>query len=315
MRGQRPAELVLGSVQLGLAYGAANRTGKPSHDAAVALVRRAVDAGITTIDTARAYGDSEQRLGAALSAADCIRIVTKLSPLSELDETASSTAIERAVDASIETSLAALRRTHLDGLLLHRARHLTAWNGAVWKRLREWQARGAIAALGVSIQTPAELHTALGFSGVVHVQLPFNLLDWRWREAGAIAALEKRADVTVHVRSVFLQGLLAANDPQIWPAIPGLDPHRLTATLRDGVASLGRESCADLCLAYVRGQPWVDGVVIGMETVRQLETNLRLCACAPLTAVECARIEAMIPRVREMLLNPALWPARLEAAQ
>jgi aryl-alcohol dehydrogenase-like predicted oxidoreductase len=315
MRGQRAAELVLGSVQLGLAYGAANRTGKPSHDAAVALVRRAVDAGITTIDTARAYGDSEQRLGAALSAADRIRIVTKLSPLSELAENASSATVERTVDASIETSLAALRRTHLDCLLLHRAQHLTAWNGAVWNRLREWQARGAIAALGVSIQTPAELRTALGFSDVVHVQLPFNLLDWRWREAGVVAALESRTDVTVHVRSVFLQGLLAANDPRLWPAVPSLDPHDITTILHGAVAALGRESCADLCLAYVRGQSWIDGVVIGMETECQLETNLQLCSRPSLTDTECTHIEAIIPRVSEMLLNPALWPAKLEAAQ
>jgi len=31
--------------------------------------------------------------------------------------------------------------------------------------------------------------------------------------------------------------------------------------------------------------------------------------------VEYARVESMIPRIGEMLLNPALWPARLEAAQ
>jgi hypothetical protein len=41
MRTGRPAELVVGSAQLGLVYGAANRTGKPTRDAAVKLVRRA----------------------------------------------------------------------------------------------------------------------------------------------------------------------------------------------------------------------------------------------------------------------------------
>ena len=67
MRKARPAELVLGSVQLGLAYGAANRTGKPSRGQACRLVSRAVDAGITKFDTARAYGDAEERLGEALA--------------------------------------------------------------------------------------------------------------------------------------------------------------------------------------------------------------------------------------------------------
>ncbi|MEI9932702.1 MAG: aldo/keto reductase [Rhizomicrobium sp.] len=53
----------MGSVQLGLAYGAANRTGKPSHEEALRLVARATEGGISQFDTARAYGDSEDRLG------------------------------------------------------------------------------------------------------------------------------------------------------------------------------------------------------------------------------------------------------------
>ena len=84
MREQRSAELVLGSVQLGVAYGAANRTGKPAHGAALQLVRRAADAGISQFDTARAYGDSEERIGEALEGRKAIRTITKLSPLNEL---------------------------------------------------------------------------------------------------------------------------------------------------------------------------------------------------------------------------------------
>jgi aryl-alcohol dehydrogenase-like predicted oxidoreductase len=84
MREPRPAELVLGSVQLGVPYGAANRTGKPTRAAALRLVTRAVDAGITKFDTARAYGDSEDRLGEALRTRKAIRTITKLSPLADL---------------------------------------------------------------------------------------------------------------------------------------------------------------------------------------------------------------------------------------
>src|ERR1700742_2978212 len=156
MRNARPAELVLGSVQLGLAYGAANRTGKPSQDAALKLVHRAADAGITKFDTARAYGDSEDRLGEALCERKGVRTVTKLSPLSELEPNASREAVRAAVDASIATSLSALRREKLDCLLLHRAAHMFAFNGAVWDRLLEYLEDGTVLALGVSVQNPAE---------------------------------------------------------------------------------------------------------------------------------------------------------------
>src|ERR1700761_8318699 len=114
MRGQSPPELVLGSVQLGLAYGAANRTGKPSREAALRLVGQAIDGGISQFDTARAYGDSEDRLGEALSNRKSVRTITKLSPLSDLAPDAARADVRNAVDASIEESLSALRRERLD---------------------------------------------------------------------------------------------------------------------------------------------------------------------------------------------------------
>jgi spore coat polysaccharide biosynthesis protein SpsF len=308
MRSQRPAELVLGSVQLGLDYGAANRTGKPSHEAALRLVRRAAASGVKTFDTARAYGDSEERLGEALAVTKPVRTITKLSPLTDLGERPDRHAVTAAVDASIEQSRFAHQREKLDCVLLHRAAHMTAFDGAVWTRLLELRRKGIVASLGVSVQSPSEALMALAAQDVDHIQLAFNILDWRWREAGVIAAIRKRGDVTVHARSIFLQGLLAANDPAPWPRITGVDPAAILATISDCAQRLGRESAADLCLAYARGQDWIDGTVIGMETEAQLDANLRLSVKPPLSAEDCAWIEKTVPRVPERLLDPAQWP-------
>jgi spore coat polysaccharide biosynthesis protein SpsF len=308
MRDARPAELVLGSVQLGLDYGAANRTGMPSHGAALKLVHRAADAGITKFDTARAYGESENRLGEALETRNGIRTVTKLSPLSELAPHASRDEVREAVDRSVWASLLALRRAKLDCLLLHRASHMFAFNGWVWERLIEHLEQGTMLSLGVSVQTPAETLSVLDCTDVSHIQMPFNLLDWRWRESGAIARIRQRAHLTVHVRSVFLQGILAADDPAVWPKVDGVNAPDLVDFVSELARQFERTSTADLCLAYARGQDWVDGVVVGMETEDQLETNLRLSARAPLSAEDCARIESLVPRVPAQLLNPAEWP-------
>jgi spore coat polysaccharide biosynthesis protein SpsF len=77
--------------------------------------------------------------------------------------------------------------------------------------------------------------------------------------------------------------------------------------LADIAAEYGRDGVADLCLAYARGQDWIDGVVVGMETEDQLDENLRLFVRAPLSAQDCAAIRRRIPRLPERLLNPALW--------
>ena len=305
------AEFVLGSAQLGLSYGAANRTGKPSRTAALALVRRAADAGIRQFDTARAYGDAEERLGEALSGRP-VATVTKLSPLSELGEASALADIVAAVDASIAQSCAALRQAQLDCLLLHRAAHLTLFDGAIWQRLRDHVHAGTIRRLGVSVQSPAEAAEALTHPEVEHIQLPFNLLDWRWREAGIIAKLEARPDVVVHARSVFLQGLLASGDPHLWPAIVGVDASAVLSKIADLAHELERDDAADLCLAYARGQDFINGVVIGLETEQQLDRNLRLVLKRPLNPDECRLVEASLPRLPEQLLNPALWPPRQE---
>jgi spore coat polysaccharide biosynthesis protein SpsF len=307
MRDARAPELVLGSVQLGLTYGAANRTGKPSRPQALRLVSRAADAGITQFDTARAYGDAEERLGEALAGNKSVRTITKLSPLTNLPDNASPHLARAAVDASIAESLAALRKDRLDCLLLHRATHMTSHGGAIWNHLIDYVQDGTIASLGVSVQSTAEAMQALDCRDVRHVQLPYNLLDWRWHADGVIERLCTRPDTTIHVRSVFLQGILAS-DASVWPRIDGVDATAILALLTEFAKDFGRESVADLCLAYVRGQKWVDGVVVGLETEDQLDTNIRLFIRPPLTIGQCALLKSRMPRLPETLLNPALWP-------
>jgi aryl-alcohol dehydrogenase-like predicted oxidoreductase len=307
MRANRPAELVMGSVQLGLAYGAANRSGKPARETALKLVRRAADAGVTQFDTARSYGDAEERLGDALASRRSFTI-TKLSPLAELEADASRERVRAAVDASIRASCAALKRQSLDCLLLHRASHMTAFDGAVWRRLIEHLKDGKIAKLGVSVQSPAEALEALSRAQVEHIQLPFNVLDWRWHEAGVIDVIRARAHLTVHARSIFLQGILATRDASLWPRIVGVDARSVVAWLDETARDYSRESPADLCLAFARGQDWIDGVVVGQETSEQLDANLRLATRPPLSAQDCARIEAARPRMPVEFLDPAQWP-------
>ncbi|HSZ73426.1 MAG TPA: aldo/keto reductase [Rhizomicrobium sp.] len=303
----RPAELVLGSVQLGLAYGAANRTGKPSREAALSLVRRAADAGISTFDTARCYGDSEERLGEAFAGRKPIRAITKLSPLTDLPPNATKEEVRNAVDASIVQSLLALQRKHLDCLLLHRASHIKAFGGAIWNRVVEHYKAGTVRALGVSVQNPAEVFMVLEHREVQHIQLPFNLFDWRWKERGVTSRLKAHHDITVHARSVFLQGILATRDPSVWPDIEGVNAEELVHLIGKLAREFGRESPADLCMAYARAQDWIDGVVIGMETEAQLDANLRLSVKPPLSMEDRAWLETMLPRVPERLLDPARW--------
>ncbi len=292
MRKQRAAELVLGSVQLGLSY-AASKTGKPARAPALRMVDPAT---------------GENNLGDALRARHAVRTITRLSELSDLAPRTSRDDVRAAVDASILASLDELQKSRLDCLLLHSAAHITAFEGAVWERLIERLDDGSVQTLGVAVQSPEEAAAALDCAEVQHLQMPFNILDWRWRETGIIDRIGARENLTVHIRGVFLQGLLAAGEPSAFPPVHGLDARALVKTLQSLAREFKRESVADLCVAYVRGQDWVEGVALGMETEEQLDANLRLFLRHPLSPADCGRIEKKIPRVPARLLDPAQWP-------
>ena len=313
VRGKPHSVLVLGTAQLGLKYGRANITGCPSEDQAVLIVKKAIEHGVTHIDTARAYGHSERRIGLVLESGyrSALTVVTKLDPLESLLPDAPESWARKAVDASVFRSCRELRKPHLDVLLVHRAAHLDSHGGVIWTRLCELRDQGVIGALGVSVQSVDEAMLALVNPDVQYIQLPFNVLDRRWLDPTFQEALRVRSDVVVHGRSPLLQGLLATDDPTMWPQVPGVDLRLILSKLQALAERLRRRDVVDLSLAYVRGQKWIHGVVLGVERVEQLIDAARLMCTPPLTPAECKIVEEEIEGGPEALVNPALWSSKL----
>ncbi|MCU1270544.1 MAG: Spore coat polysaccharide biosynthesis protein synthetase-like protein [Acidobacteriaceae bacterium] len=300
------SQLVLGTAQLGMVYGWVNSAGKPSKQDAVAIVRHAIAHGVNVIDTARSYGDAETVLGEALMGSwrSRARVVTKLD-ITGIREGRPKSDIRLRVDASIDASCRALRSDRLDTLMLHNWAHHDLCRGAVWQRLREHQAEGRISILGASVYQPHEAVAALADPTVQHLQIPMNVLDWRWRPL-LKRAIAERPDVIVHARSALLQGILV-HPADRWPVVPGFNSADCARKLRAMAEKFGREDIADLCLAYVRSLPWITSVVVGCETLEQLEQNLQLFLRPELKSEEVEELERMLPKAPEELLNPAKW--------
>ena len=215
------------------------------------------------------------------------------------------------VDASLAQSCEALGTDQLDTLLLHRVHHHDSWGGAVWERLLELCDQGKIAALGVSVYEPQDALRLLQDPNVKHIQIPMNLLDWRWRASQIQETLTRRPDVVVHARSAFLQGLLV-NAAEYWPACGDFDAASCIRRLQELVRMFERRSIADLCLAYVRAQSWIASVVVGCETFSQLQQNLELFRLSKLTQEECREVNRCLPIAPEVLLNPSRWGSHSE---
>jgi aryl-alcohol dehydrogenase-like predicted oxidoreductase/spore coat polysaccharide biosynthesis protein SpsF (cytidylyltransferase family) len=300
--------MTLGTVQLGMEYGVVNHAGKPRRSEAIAIVRRAIAHGVTALDTARSYGDSEQILGEALTGAwsSRVEVITKLDTLTSVPPDASADQVRAAVERSVNNSCEALGTNRLATLLLHRWGHHDAWRGAAWRHLLELRDNGRIARLGVSISEPAEAFAALQDPDIQHLQLPVNVLDSRWKAHGIDRELAGRPDVVVHARSTFLQGILL-HPADCWPVSQDYDAPSCVQRLHGLARKFDRENVADLCLAYVRSLSWVTSLVVGCETMSQLEQNLKSFRLPELTSEQCGEVEQYLSVAPDDLLNPSKW--------
>ncbi|OYT96223.1 MAG: hypothetical protein CFE49_08545 [Pseudomonas sp. PGPPP3] len=180
--------------------------------------------------------------------------------------------------------------------------------GEVWRRLLAHKSAGLIGDLGVSVQGPGELSVALKCPEIRYIQMPFNLLDWRWEAViPELLAAKASRNVTVHVRSALMQGLLPSRNEALWRHANVDSSEAVICWLEQQVARCARKSVADLCLGYVNAQAWVDGVAIGMENIAQLYDNIELFNHLALTDEQVANIRMSRPRLLETTLNPALW--------
>lgn len=299
--------IMLGTAQLGGRYGIANQSGQPSDDEARSILDYALTHGITWVDTARSYGDSEARIGSALDGISTSEshVVTKLASLSGLADDAKSHEVANAIDSSIFRSCHALRRQYLDVVMFHRASDVARWNGAAIEHIEELIDEGVVGELGASVYSPEEAIRCIADERIRHLQIPFNLLDGRWTGGAFQAAVNQRPDLKVHVRSVFLQGLLVS-DESLWPEWVA-SRKLITRQIGEMAAALSRRNTADLCMAYVRAFAWVTTIVLGVERREQLEELLQSAKKRPLSLDEVAKVKAALTNIPERLLDPSKW--------
>lgn len=291
-------DLILGTVQLGMPYGIAGPREGVSRDEALAILRHAHARGIRCLDTAAGYGESEQRIGESLGEAEDLRVITKLCAL----DASSPRSPEEQVRASVQASLERLHRQHLDVVLVHRPGDLLGDSGeSVWRTLQVLREEGHIGQIGVSVYRGAEIDALLSRYSLEVIQLPLNLLDQRLLASGYLDRLNERG-VTVHLRSLFLQGLLLLDGPlpdHFAPLRPVLT--RLREELdRRGLRPL------EAALGFARALPQADGVVIGVDSIAQLDEILACWHKAQ--EVELDWTDYAIDD--ERLLDPSYWPAR-----
>lgn len=293
------SKLCLGTAQLGMSYGINNRIGKPTFPESQAIVKTALASGITCFDTAPEYGDSEKILGQCLENVDKQGLVF-ISKLPPTNWDLSASEVITNVSTTITKTCHDLGIPKISFYLFHRFQDIQKENGLLLRELKKNQGNGSIGSIGVSIYTPQEAEITLSIQELEVIQFPFNLLDKRLLFNGFLKRAKKKKKILL-ARSVFLQGLFFKKD--LPTHLSHFKPYQ------QAIAHIALEanlSIEELALRYVLNIEEIDSVLIGIETVQQLQANINILNKGKLPQTVIDAIHA-IESPPETIINPSLW--------
>jgi len=282
---------VLGGAQLGLPYGILNGGETLSREEVARILDTAVDHGIDSIDTAIAYGQSESIIGE--TSQNRFNIISKLPPLP-----VDISNVSEWVHSQVQGSLSRLKCTSLDALLLHRPQDLTGAQGVeLYAAIKSLMAEKMIDRFGVSIYSPDDLEGIIGTFDIHVVQAPLNVFD---RRILGVTDQLSALNIEVHVRSVFLQGVLIAS--------PQDRPHRFEpwsehfALFDEWVRSSGMSAMA-CCMGFALQQPGIAKLVIGTTSAESLDEIMNS------TPNSVLKVPTHLQSSVEQLIDPRFWNA------
>jgi len=157
-------------------------------------------------------------------------------------------------------------------LLLHNSNSLLSSNGnEIYKGMKNIKKEGLSKKIGISIYDFNTLKKILNKFELNLVQAPLNILDQRLLQTGWLQRLKKRK-IEVHVRSVFLQGILLSTYSKLPKKLK-----KLSKSLIMFEKWLIKNNYTPLqaCISLVFGQQKLDGVIMGFDSKNQLNQILK----------------------------------------
>jgi aryl-alcohol dehydrogenase-like predicted oxidoreductase len=266
---ERLSKLGLGTAQLGLDYPNTDPRGRSPEIEVADILQMAARAGLPQLDATVAFGAAERALGRALPRPNPFRTVIK---------TARADRGPDFVEVEARASLARMGLERAYAVVVQSAGDLFGPFGqALWDRLKQLRDEGLFDRIGVSVYASDDpLGVVRRFKPDI-VQAPASLLDQRLLVSGELAQVAELG-VEVHLRSIFLQGLLF------------LPPDRVPAELRGASGRLsrvrrmiaeGRSDPLQAALGFALSRPEASCVVVGVSTAAELAAVMAAAQTPP----------------------------------
>jgi len=283
------SKLAIGTAQFGMDYGISNQKGKVKEDEVEKILDLAFENGINTIDTAKAYGNSEEAIGNYLKKRpnNSWNIITKLSDTK-------TDLFDQIKDSNNKLTISP------NIVMAHSADYFLDRKFQSW--LSEAKKDLSISKIGVSIYGENEISRVLKSSFKPKIiQLPLNILDTRLYRKGLLSDLNE-IGIEIHARSVFLQGLFYLKGVELKGQFP--DVVKNIKRLKT-IAAKANLTLPELSLIWLVNLGKVTKVVLGVDSIDQLKVHLKTLK----KKVESSIFEEALSMKyeNEKILNPSLW--------
>jgi len=255
----KQTKLMLGTVQFGLNYGINNTYGKPSQKEVFEILDAAGVQNIESLDTADAYGNSIELIGQYHQQQNHrFNILSKFKGISE------GQIFEQVKDS--------MNKLQIECFQVYSYHSFADYinHPYIKDELQSLKCDGLIEKIGISVYTNSELEQVIEDKDIDVIQLPFNLLD-NQNIRGQHIDIAKKKQKEIHVRSVFLQGLLLMDEESIPQKLKSLKPYiqKINSYCKD--KSINIQS---LALSYAIYNQQIDHVLIGVDSKDQLLKNI-----------------------------------------
>lgn len=298
----RLGSLTLGTAQLSSGYGVANRVGQRNEEDALEFLHHAYRNGILTVDTAPAYAGSERVIGEFNSTVDeKINVITKLPSFDQKIAGLSQKEVTDQVLKACRLSKKSLRTDEIDCYLIHDEKDFTEGESKLIFALKVLLENQEVGRLGISVYSARAAHHALDTGDFGAIQVPCNVFDRRFDE---VISRASKSDTLVFARSIYLQGLFFLSEAEVKKRVPAATPY---VTILQRIADELSRPIDEVAMAFIRDIPGIDSMVIGMESVEQVDRNMEILRCAPLTTDQRQSIMDVLTNIPAEVVNPSLW--------
>ena len=255
---------------------------------------------IKFLDTAMNYGDAQKKI-CYFDKKKEFKVITKLSKIGNIP----LTKLENVVKNKIFKTLRDLKRNSIDILLIHNFEDVYLNKGKLLGVLHNLKKKRIIKIIGVSVYSPKEASYCLKLKEVNFLQIPFNILDQRWKNKDFLINLKKRKDVIIQVRSIFLKGLIL-NNYKFWPSSIKKSKE-IVEKIEKLVIQLKRKNKIDLCLSYINSFKWINFITVGVDDVVQLKEIVKFRYAKKMFLSEKKTIYNNFKQLNDQTLIPTRW--------